>query len=460
MLRRPVEVARLPGITINEGIKRRSHLEVDLPFFKNSLDHINESVAKGKVVDQGEDRLWVFTLKGQDVVRSRNSMSRLSIGMTIGRNVGLRTFTEEAYSYDYAFRFARRDARREHLEDRLAVLTEEYLPEKFGGGDRRSLSTYLTALDKALDSAGVAGDDNFGSTLVGLEVSVSGKALAAWKKVSGDKLDPRYLEISRRVQTMLREYIRRCYLQDLDNYRQTVAVCPLFVYSALPPINRAKLKGKTLEFNESDIYNWDYRSAKVLARMLEEHCQPRLPKMLRQAYRDLEGSSLIEDYRYANIGKMLRLKPKQAKENFQTLVLTEAYLIKAIHSACLRMHKFLAADKLDEATEELAKTGAELTEAFNNKVGNTIYEGAGMRPLGTLLFLEVARALDSKLAKKIRPVAMMELGTLLFLEVARALDSKLGIRVASIVRDVEVDDFLLDKRPESSEIALSQRFVG
>ena len=311
---------RLPGVTLNEGvlthrIKRRSHLEVDLPFFKNSLDHINESVAKGKVVDQGEDRLWVFTLKGQDVVRSRNSMSRLSIGMTIGRNVGLRTFREESYSYDYAFRFARREARRDHLEDRLAVLTEEYLPEKFGGDDRRSLSTYLTALDKALDSAGVAGDDNFGSTLVGLEVSVSGKALAAWKKVSGDKLDPRYLEISRRVQTMLREYIRRCYLQDLDNYRQTVAVYPLLVYSALPPINRAKMRGKTLEFNESDIYNWDYRSAKVLARMLEEHCQPRLPKVLRQAYRDLEGSSLIEDYRYANIGKMLRLKPKQAKEN-------------------------------------------------------------------------------------------------------------------------------------------------
>ena len=125
---------------------------------------------------------------------------------------------------------------------------------------------------------------------------------------------------------------------------------------------------------------------------------------------------------------MLRLKPKQAKENFQTLVLTEAYLIKAIHSACLRMHRFLAADKLDEAIEELAKTGAELTEAFNNKVGNTIYEGAGMRPLGTMLFLEVARALDPKLAKKIRPIAMMEL-------IVLKEDSTF-----------EVADFLLDKR--------------
>ena len=241
---------------------------------------------------------------------------------------------------------------------------------------------------------------------------------------------------------MSRARYRRCYLQDLDKYKQTVAVYPLFVYSALPPINRAKLKGKTIEFNETDIYNWDYRSDRVLARMLEKHCQPRLPLVLRQAYHDLEGSRLLKDYTYANIGKMLRLKPKQAKEHFLTLVRTEAYLIKAICGACLRMHKFLSADKLDEAIEELSKAGAALTEAFNNKVGNTIYDGAGMRPLGTLLFLEVARVLDPKLAKKIRPVAMMELMVL-------KKDSTF-----------KVADFLRDKRPESSELALAQRMVG
>ena len=438
---------QIPGVRVNEGvlthgIKRRTHLEVNLPFFKSSLEHINESVAKGKIVDQGEDRLWVFTLKSEDVVRRSNSMSRLSIGMRIEKNRGLRKFTSKSHTYDYAFRFAREKATREYLEDRLGVLTGAYLPEKFGVGDRGTLLAYLTAVDKALDSNGIGGDDNFGSTLVGLEVSVSGQALDAWKRVSGDKLDPRYLEISRRVQTMLRKYIRRCYLQDLDRYKQTEAVYPLLVYSALPPINRAKLKGRTLEFNQSDVYRWNYRSDAVLKAMFEQHCRDRLPEVLRQAHLDLDGTRYLEDYTHSRIGKMLNLKTALARGNFRSLVINELDLIDEICKSCRRMYKFLKANDLEKAAAELAKTGEALTETFNDKVGKTIYEGKGLRPLGTLLFLEVARVLDPALSRKIRPVAMMELMVL-------KQDSRF-----------KIEDFLQEKRPEPSELVLAQRLTG
>ena len=76
------------GVKINKGvltheIKRNTHIGVELPFYKFTLDHINESLAKGEVVEAADGRLWIFNLKAEDTVAKKSMMSKLSVAMSM-----------------------------------------------------------------------------------------------------------------------------------------------------------------------------------------------------------------------------------------------------------------------------------------------------------------------------------------------------------------------------------------
>jgi hypothetical protein len=98
--------------------------------------------------------------------------------------------------------------------------------------------------------------------------------------------------------------------------------------------------------------------------------------------------------------------------------------------------------KLDIATEQLTKFGAALTDAFNNKVGNTIYAGNTVRPLGSLLFIEVSKIFDPALANKVQPLAMLEL------------------LIMQKQSTFAMSDFLRGITPKASDLALQQRIVN
>jgi hypothetical protein len=106
------------------------------------------------------------------------------------------------------------------------------------------------------------------------------------------------------------------------------------------------------------------------------------------------------------------------------------------------LRKHLDEQELEEAIEALAEFGASLTNAFNKKVGDTIYAGKTLRPLGSLLFIEVAKVFDEKLADKIIPTAMLELFVL------------------PKPSEFVLEDYLKNKRPKASEIVLQQRIIN
>jgi hypothetical protein len=439
---------QLPGVKLNKGvltheIKRRSHLEVNLPYFSSTLDHINNSIAKGEAVDAKDGRLWIFNLEAMDVVSKKTSMSKLSIAMQLTKNAGVRQFSKEEYNYNYKLRLTKRDARREYMEDKLQVLVNQYLASEFLSPGKEPFSTYLTALDKALDAKGVGGDDRFGNILIGFDVSLPSQVLAAWKKVPVEDKDEKYMLMSQRVQNVLRRLIPLCYIRDLEQYDEIGAIYPLLAYCALPPINRVELSGGKLKFTQKKVLEWDYRDSNLRDEVFKQYCAPKLENdilpRVRLALRNRPGTQA----KYTNAKKILSLNTiAHATRNFESLMISESDLITGIHKAGKQFRKFLNVDKFEEALKELAGFGAKLTDSFNNKVGNTIYEGSTLRPLGSLLFVEVGKVFDENLASKVQPTVMFELFVLR--------------QQSTFV----LEEFLKDKRPASTEVALQQRIVN
>ncbi len=440
---------QLPGVMLNKGvltheIKRRTHLEVSLPYFTSSLEHINQSFAEGEAVDAVDGRLWVFNLKASDVVIKKNSMSKLSVAMQMTRKPGIRQFTEEEHQYNYSLRLARKNARREYLEDKLDVLVSEYLSSEFSGEGKQPFSTYLTDLDKALDEKGILGSDEFGDVLVSLDVNVPDKVLSAWKKVPVDKNDPVYTKMSECVQMFLRRYIPYCYFQEREQFENLTAAYPLLVYSALPPLYKVQLKaGNQLFLIDGIVPEWEFQESDLRNEVLSQLGAPRLQEVILPRLRkQLQGlPNQLADYDTSRIGKMISLKPSLTKGFFEGLMIFEADLIGRIHKACQNLRKHLDTQNLEDAVESLTKFGASLTEAFHEDL-NSVYGGSTLRSLGPLLFIEVTKVFDKKLAEKIIPAAMLEL------------------IVLPKQSSFPVEDYFKGKKPASSEVALQQRILS
>lgn len=444
---------QLPGVKLNKGVlthgmKRRTHIEVALPYYGAAVTHITESLAAGEAVDSAEGRLWVFTLNSKDVVTRRQSVSKLAISLQFTRKAGVRDFSGGEFRYDYQLRAAKPGARRSYLAGSYTEAANRYFPSVFATEGPRSFSTYLTELDKALDGVGVGGSDFFGNVLSGLDVSVPGEVFAAWKKAPTDRRDRAYMLMSRRVQNVLRHLLPVCYFRDLDRYRELPAAYPLVVYSALPGINRLRLRNGKLEFTEAEVYDWDFESDEVRRAVFDQYCEPRLRSDILPRIREelsampdtaaLYADSKIKDMRDFKLGSLSTM----ARNNFKSLARNEADVIPSIRQAALDFRASLASNDLAEAVERLDKFGARLVQTFNHKLGDSRYEEAAFRPLGALLLLEATYYLHPATAEKVRPAAMLEF-IILKRESTFALES-----------------YLNGARPEAPEAALQQRIVS
>jgi hypothetical protein len=67
----------------------------------------------------------------------------------------------------------------------------------------------------------------------------------------------------------------------------------------------------------------------------------------------------------------------------------------------------VASSSPTEAIKAFAEFGSKVTAAFNSKIGN-VFVGDALRPLGSMIFIEAARALDPSLGD-IEPTAMLDL---------------------------------------------------
>lgn len=402
-------VEQLDGVTLNSavlthGIKRSSHLEIDSPFYKMGLDQINESMASAKGVDTADGRLWVFNLKAFDMKRRKKTLSKLSISAQLtARSGNVRVFDEEAYQANYKYMLAQKNASVSFVERRLELGVNEYLKPSFEAG--KAFSDYLIEIDKFLDKHNV---DGLGNIFATLDVSVPGKALAAFRKLPTDFSDPFYRLMSKKVQEFLREMVPLGYLYRSEQFEEERLVYPLLTYSALPLMQGT-------DNDNPGVRYWDFRDDKKRESVVRSAaCQDKLRTIL-QKFRPDIPRSVAELYEDGDVdGITFKLAAPRDKNghhtpevvNFLNLCDLEFSIMRGVVKSARFLHKFFDAKNPEVKIAALADFGSEFTETFNEDLGGD-YAGKSLRPLGSLLILELARILDGSL-HNVNPVTMLE----------------------------------------------------
>jgi hypothetical protein len=420
-------VEQMPGVTLNMAslthqIERTTHVEINLPWSSSAVDHINSSLARVDAVDEDEGRVLVYELAGNDLVTERNKRnSRLAIGGFLRADAGGVRVHNTELTYSYSLRQVQRDMKRADLQYQLRPYIDTYFGDVFkaqpGGGG--TFENWIGDLDNHIDALENNGTDNFGNTLLSLQVSLPAEAVSVWKDAPGESSDkkrkvPEYLEMSRRIQATMRRLIPLVFFQDLKNFGAIERALPLLVYQAMPPSTSATLVGDALTLNTDTDYFWDWPDEKLRRRMVH-HPQTSavLATILARTNFMLKEAGHSAAAFYAT-DRLHRIQDEVASNEtgdlspLGHLLFVEDAVITAARTSGFAIAKFrkAAGSKPSEAVKALATFGSTLTEAFNAKLATT-YGGGALRPLGTALFLEAAAALTPGLAA--RPTALLEL---------------------------------------------------
>lgn len=425
-------VERIPGVTLNlatlsHGINRQSHVEVTLPFYKATVDHINSALASVTAVDAEDGRMLVFDLEATDIVTRKSARdSRLAVGALLHSSPDsrVRVHKTDSISYSYSFKQAIKEMRRDQLQYQLKPYVDQYLPTTFNaehnGRSAGSFDTWIGDLDKTIDQLEHNGTDNFGNTLISLEVSLPANVAGSWLKAPREERSPLYMEMSRGLQAKLKQLIPFYYFADPHKYHDLVPAAVLLVYAAIRPSTSVRLAGGKLTFNtDREVYwNWVDES-KRQAMVSNPSTEARLAVELARVHdrlRTIPGMKKDAEFYDPRdqVGRIINTVTKEntGKTILQNLLFVEAEIVRGAQQAGLRLAKFQQekGSKPTKAVEALTEFGAKVTEVFNKKI-RSLYGGEALRPLGTMVFIEAAQALDPGLSN-ITPNVMLDVTVL------------------------------------------------
>jgi hypothetical protein len=252
--------------------------------------------------------------------------------------------------------------------------------------------------------------------------------------------------VSLRLQEKLRFLIPFYYFQNLGNLRLKEPTSALLVWSALRTANDIRVKrGKVADRPSSgDIY-WDWMDLDNReAMVLDETTVTNLHSALADCRAHLLAAgrtSQAELFRPGKLGAHLTESNYRARRNFHFLLFCENRLVAGASSALIEISRFWkkSGTAPQRAIQRLAKFGEEITSIFNSRLANA-YGDKFLRPLGSMLFLEAARALDPAL-ETASPNALLSLT---------------GLREDI---DYDVASYLDGVVPAESDIAVKQRLV-
>jgi hypothetical protein len=442
-----------PGVTLNQAVlthevKRQTHLEVTLPFFHSEIDHINKSLAKVEAVDSDRGRILLYDLSADDIVTAKRKFSsRFHLQGRFTKGSRLRVFDDTSMTHSYSFRQAVSNMRRKAFESQMKTYVDEYFPGSFQGGDM-SLSTWVADLDRTIDQVLDNGPDNFGNTLMSLEVSAPSRLVAAWAKAPLAAKAAEYRKMSLAVQTHLKRLIPLCHFQNLDEYKNRISSAVLLVYAACPPATGIVVRnGSIIQFKDTGDVYWDFETSDRLEAMANHgltlaHLRSSLVT-IHETLQQAEGipASVVEDYQPKKAQLILNAAlGDPGREHLRNLLIVERSVIRKAHKAGQAIAKAMVEEKPDEAQKQLATFGAEVTDAFNNGITSN-FSGPALRPLGTMVFLEAARVFDPVLEAQ-PPSAILEV---------------------TVLKDkpaFEIGSFIEGEMPKSGDIVRAEKMVS
>ncbi len=369
--------------TLSHGIRRKSHVELTLPYFKASQTHLNEALATVKAIDDS-GRVLVFELDAEDTIATNKRNSSLALALSLSRQSPapqtLRVHQADSFRYTYFMRQAIKRATRDDLDGQLRPLFTQYLTNQ-------NVDGFLAYFDARTEEVIPETPDFIGNTFINLQLSLSGAAAAfagdAWLNIPKEGKDrlPLKQKMSEAIQNVIRDLTLANYFQSAERFQTLDSAFVLLAWAALPAFNS---KGKLF---------WDWPDLTLLrARLDADDTRANLAQMLGPIAKRLGHNPGTRSFYEPSQAAKILANVKTNDPRLAGLLSAEAGIIDTAASAYDSMAKFDAAQKPSKAIEELAKFGSKLTEAFNSKVTN-LYLGGVSRALGTAIYLAATKAL-------------------------------------------------------------------
>lgn len=396
----------LHAASLTHGIRQQSRVTLNLPFFKGSSTHLNECLAKIDAVDESDGRVFLYDFSAEDIVAKKNKqVSALSVGGHFRTRANkVQVHDPRALSYSYSFQQYRQNMKTRDLLYQLKPYIDAYLPMSFlPAGPNETvagLDRWIADLEQEIERLDPNGAGILGHTLLNLELTLPSAVASAWTLAPDDKKAQAYMDMSKNLQTRLKQLVPYYFFQNPANYKNLIPASVLLAWSAILPSTAFSVKSGKLVQDNSDVYwDWPDRDNQIL--MLNNSAtRNNLKNKLQAAFERLktipELAAQAEHYHPDRVDQFLgsvidNLRSRKTEPHFRSLFFMEAEITDGAWKAGRDMGEFVrkSKDKPSEAVKRLAEFGAGITESFNKDFRN-VYGGDAIRPLGTLLFLEAA----------------------------------------------------------------------
>jgi hypothetical protein len=448
---------------LTHAVKRQSKVEINLPYFTTSVSRMANVLARMDVVEQ-DGRVFAYELGARDEIKAQHRWrSNLAISGKVIADAGgsVRIFAkpeelDKAATYSYVFRMALPSIRTSQLCRHLLPLVSNYLPrwlEDVQSGGSAALRAWADDLEAHACQVESRRPGFLGNTLLSLSVSLPGRVVAAWRESPENGRDPRYMEMSRAMQRTLRRIIPMCYFQDPHRFvgAESRIAAQFLVYQALPVSTSILLRGEEVQLDTDEDLYWDYRDdaarrAMIFNRATGDALLERI-EQVRKLLLETDGlERYAEEYSRRNMDRLREMAFDPAGSGLlcRSILFAEAQAIRHAREAGRALARFTKSAGADpaEALESMAGFGRKVAETFNSSLSDLFRgQGPNIRELGSLLFLEAARALDTGL--KAEPGVRLEVTVLR------------GSAPASWR-----ENFLAGKRAAPDSVAVRQSVVG
>jgi hypothetical protein len=440
-------VNEIGGVTLNVAtlshqIKRRTDVQIHMPFFDSETEHINDSIATMAVEHDG-GRVLAYQLNAKDKVTIKNRyMSQLSVlGALRVKDGQITVGAAEDQSIVYQQLQIKSRTTLKELEFRTAPFVRRMLNGVFA--DDGAIDNFYLDLDQTVSNVLHTPPNNFGDVAISLQVDLPAAVLAAWfNKLDDDGLRNATMMMSRSLQAHFKSLLLSTFFQDVTKLRQNESAAALLTWAAFPiSTSISFVDGQIKRFNtDKDVFwNWpdkDLRRAMVS----DDRTSGSLGASMaaaRDRLLDAGDGHNAGFFVPSEVGDFKKLATNPTGDALlQSLLITETELVRGAASALNDVQQSLndMPTAPTKAIVRLAEFGAKITDTFNNKL--SIYGNEALRPLSSMLLLAASGALS--------PGA---------LATPRAM---LNLYVLNSQHAFDLKQFLAGELPAQSDVAVAQ----
>ncbi|MEJ2110423.1 MAG: hypothetical protein P8Z37_11005, partial [Acidobacteriota bacterium] len=423
----------IKGITFNDAIlthrlQRQAHVGVHLPFLTSETMHRVSSLARYEFrKDRGNIHTYAMDAEDkvqQEAVWQSSLGASLNLVLEEGNEIRIHDRDKSGSAINFHLAQAIPDLYEKQLEHFLNPISELYFKSTVGGFDgmdEPSIHKWIAAIGNSVGVQASTEDGKIGNCLIKLDVRLPGSMLLNWLRAPENRVNPAYMDMSRRIQSLLRRFVPVLYFQNAEKYRDLDVAWPLLVYASLPVSTSMEHKNGRLHLNTDTDLFWNWPDAEGFRRRLiaRDETAGKLTQTLNGIVVQLSGIPELKSragyYKPATKRNTIlsSVSDDPGKFLLESMLYTEATIIEAAFETGRNIARFREeTNKAMKAVQALSRFGMTLTQTFHEKMTSVFdpSDPAGkhlLRNFGLFIFSEITRILDPK--TEAQPTAAFEI---------------------------------------------------